>query len=132
MEMDLEYMSNGKPHQNDIDNFGNIFFDKPSHNKSSLCGKRSELRKDFEQELKFNGQLLMTQRSEVSFQEKGSFNDYNYGNDGREDSCEEKEVELMLTYGEFMDGVSSEILKLEDLNLGDNKDLIMEYLLQLI
>jgi hypothetical protein len=110
---------------------GNIFFEKPSNKKASLCKNKGALRKEFEEEMKFNGRLMMTQHSEISFQEKRSNqNSAEKPKFGKKFSGK-REPEILLSYGEFMEAISKEILTPDAVTLTKDKHLIMEYLFKL-
>ena len=117
-------------------NEGNIFFEKPVEKKSSAKSKKDS-NKDFDIDISAQtNNLTLTQRSEISFQEKNQFNidsnEKDESNDSiKNENCYKREPQILLSFGEFMDAVSSEKIRTEDVRLDKDKHLVMEYLFKL-
>lgn len=118
----------------------NPFFEQPS--LISKVSNKQQKKVNNNRSLNDNSCLLMTQHSEVSFQEKN----YNFMNSDEKnkqseegnniDTCiykrkETKEPVELLSFGEFMDALSKEMIKPTEIKLEQDKHLIMEYLFKL-
>lgn len=116
-------------------NEGNIFFEQPTNQtkKSSTTKSKKTNRSDYDAEVStYTNNLLQTQHSEISFQEKNQFNvDSNEKTQNSDSPKNEiftkREPQILLSFGEFMDAVSSEKIKTEDVRLDKDKHLVMEY-----